>query len=119
MFLKWIAGWLVLGALVTQAHAEEKDAPLPFDEPAAAPQLAKKAAPSAPIKVSNQTLVRTAPRAIPGKKMATRLVAKRAAKTSTTKVSTAKVSAKKVAGSIATQKPASTKPVVSKKKKRR
>ncbi|MBS1155473.1 MAG: hypothetical protein H6R07_1397 [Proteobacteria bacterium] len=110
MFLKWIAGLLVLGALTTQAQAEEKDAPLPFDEPAAAPQLAKKAAPAAPIKVSNQTLVRTSPKVTSGKKIAAKPVAKRSAKTSTKKI----VSSKAV-----TQKPAGKKPVVSKKKKRR
>lgn len=110
MFLKWIAGLLVLGTLTVQAQAEEKDAPLPFDEPAAAPQLAKKAAPAAPIKVSNQTLVRTSPRATSGKKMAAKPVAKRSVKTSTKKMASSKT---------ATQKPAVKKTVVSRKKKHR
>ncbi|SFN06789.1 hypothetical protein SAMN05660284_00465 [Formivibrio citricus] len=42
MLLRWIAGIALFGALTLGAHAEEKDAPLPFDDPAAAPQVAKK-----------------------------------------------------------------------------
>lgn len=42
MLLRWLAGIALFGALTLNAHAEEKDPPLPFDEPAAANQLAKK-----------------------------------------------------------------------------
>ncbi|MDR3413983.1 MAG: hypothetical protein P4L87_23985 [Formivibrio sp.] len=42
MALKWIAGLLLLGTLSVYAQAEEKDAPLPFDEPSAAPQYVQR-----------------------------------------------------------------------------
>ncbi len=42
MFVKWIAGLLLAGALSLPVWAQEKDAPLPFDEPAAAPQIVRK-----------------------------------------------------------------------------
>lgn len=42
MLLRWITGIVLFGALTLGAHAEEKDPPLPFDDPATAPQIAKK-----------------------------------------------------------------------------
>ena len=49
MFVKWMAGLLLAGALGLPAWAEVKDAPLPFDEPAAAPQIARKAPAAVPL----------------------------------------------------------------------
>lgn len=42
MLLRWIAVFALAGTLVLPAHAEEKDAPLPFDDPSAAQAIAKK-----------------------------------------------------------------------------
>ncbi len=107
MILKWIAGLLLLGALAAHAQAEEKDAPLPFDEPSAAQPLAKKA-PAAPAVVSKPTVARKLSRAKSGR----------------TGKPVVKGSAKPVPKKIApskplVQKPAAKVPVVSKKKKPR
>ncbi len=122
MFLKWIAGLLLLGTLAAQVQAEEKDAPLPFDEPGAAPQLVKKAAPAARIKVSNQTLVRTSPRAASSKKRVTRSVVRRSAKAVPKKMAVSKkvvVSKKVPVTRRAVQKPAVKKSVSSASRKQK
>jgi len=46
MLLRWIAVFMLAGALVVPVYAAEKDAPLPFDDPSAAPQIVKKKKPS-------------------------------------------------------------------------
>lgn len=87
MFLKWMAGMLLAASLSLPAVAEEKDAPLPFDEPAAAPQIPRKVPAAsvqktvAPKTTAKKTAAKSkrpavAKKAVPGKKPA---VAKKAA----------------------------------------
>lgn len=50
MLLRWIAVFMLAGALVVPVYAAEKDAPLPFDDPSAAPQIVKKKKPAVKLR---------------------------------------------------------------------
>lgn len=98
MFLKWMAGVLLAASLSLPAVAEEKDAPLPFDEPAAAPQIPRKA-PAALVqktvapKVTARKMTAKSKRPVVAKKVASTKKAVVAKKSTTAKQTAKKPSA--------------------------